>query len=253
MKRLPGSRRRRLAAGLVLAAAVAVGLGAAWAGGLLFTDTARPASFQSAVQRFRASDPRPQALDGVYTYATRGEESLDVLGGARHAYPATTTITVVEVPCGVRLRWDALAGRSTTWTLCTRTPGPSLRALDEVHSFFGRHDRTDYVCAPPTNGNTDSFHCRSRHDVETGQEIGAAPARLDVGGQPVQALRYRTIARVSGTDRGTETTEWWLDAHSGLPVELVVSNRTSRPEPLIGRAHYREDVTLRLVSTTPLR
>ncbi len=253
MKRVAGSRRRRLAAGLVLAAAIATGLGAAWAGGLLFTDTARPASVESALQRFRASDPRPHALDGVYTYATRGEESLDVLGGTRHPYPATTTITVVEVPCGVRLRWDALAGRSTTWTLCTRAPGPKLRALDEVHSFFGRHDSTAYVCAPPANGSTGSFHCRSRHDVQTGEEIGAPPVRIDVGGQPVQTQRYRTVGRVTGTDRGTETTEWWLDSHSGLPVELVVSNRTSRPEPLIGLARYREDVTLRLVSTTPLR
>ena len=69
----------------------------------------------------------------------------------------------------------------------------------------------------------------------------------------MQALHYRTVGRVSGTDRGTETTEWWLAFSGGLPLELVVSNRTSRPEPLIGQAHYREDVTLRLVSTTPLR
>ena len=252
MKRLPESRRRRLAAGLVLAAAAAAGLGAAWAGGLLFTDAARPASVETALQLFRTSNRQPQTLDGVYTYATRGEESLDVLGGTHHLYPATTTITAVEVPCGLRLRWDALAGRSTTWTLCTRTPGANLRVLDEVHSFFGRHDRTLYTCTSPA-GSTTRFHCRSQHDAETGQETAAAPAQLDVGGQSVHALHFRTTARVSGTDRGTETTEWWLDAYSGLPLELVVSNRTSRPEPLIGRAHYREDVTLRLVSTTPLR
>ena len=236
-----------------MAAAIVVALGAAWAGGLLFADSARPASVEAALNLFRASDPRPQTLDGVYTYATRGQESLDVLGGTRHPYPATTTITVVEVPCGVRLRWDALAGRSTTWTLCTRTPGPNLRAIDEVHSFFGRHDRTLYVCTPPATGNTDRFDCRSKHDVQTGREIGAAPARFDVGGQRLQALHYRTTGRVSGADRGTETTEWWLDSQGGLPLELVGSNRTSRLEPLIGRAHYREDVTLRLVSTTPLR
>ena len=253
MKRLPGSRRARLAAGLVLLAALAVGLVAAWAGGLLFADSARPASVETALKLFRASDPRPRTLDGVYTYATRGQESLDVLGGTHHRYPATTTITVVEVPCGIRLRWDALAGRSTTWTLCTRTPGPNLRAIDEVHSFFGRHDRTLYVCVPPADGNTDRFDCRSKQDVQTGREVSAAPARLDVDGQRLKALHYRTTGRVSGADRGTETTEWWLNALGGLPLEVVVSNRTSRPEPLIGRAHYREDVTLRLVSTTPLR
>ena len=252
MKRLPGSRRHRLAAGLVLAAAIAAGLGAAWAGGLLFTDTARPASLQTALQRFRASDRRPRTLDGVYTYATRGGESLDVLGGTRHPYPATTTITVVEVPCGVQLRWDALAGRSTTWTLCSAASSVDLRRLEEVHSFFGSHDRTLYTCASPPGG-TGRFTCRSRRNVETGRTSVVGRAQLDVGGAPVAALRLRTTARVSGGDRGTETVEWWLDARSRLPLELVVTSRTSRPEPLIGRAHYREDATLRLVSATPLR
>jgi hypothetical protein len=251
VKRALGSPRRRLASALALAAAlIGGGLGAAWAAGLLFTDTARPASVESALHRFHAGDPRPRKLDGVYTYATRGGESLDVLGGARHLYPATTTITVVEVPCGVRLRWDALAGRSTTWTLCVDSAGIGLRALDEVHSFFDHHDETLYTCASQ-KGGTGPFHCRSRHDIETGRTSAAGHAQVDVGGEPVRALRLRTTARVSGVDRGTETVEWWLD--DGLPLELVVSSRTSRPEPLIGRARYREDATLRLVSMRPLR
>ena len=141
MRYLPGSRRRRLAAGLVFVAAVAAGLAAAWAGGLLFTDTARRASVESALQLFRASDPRPQPLDGVYTYATRGQESLDVLGGTHHVYPATTTITVVTVPCGMRLRWTR-SGAIDDVDALHAALGPNLRRIDEVHRFFGRHDRT---------------------------------------------------------------------------------------------------------------
>jgi hypothetical protein len=252
VKRALGSRRRRLAAGLALTAVVVgAGLGAAWAGGLLFTDAARPASVENALQRFRADDPHPRPLDGVYTYATRGGESLDVLGGTHHIYPATTTITVVVVPCGVQLRWDALAGRSTTWTLCTDAAGIGLRRLDEVHSFFGHGDRTLYTCTSQTGPA--GFHCRSQHGAETGQASAAGRVQLDVGGKQVRALHVRTTARVSGGDRGTETVEWWLDARSRLPLELVVSSRTSRQEPLIGRASYRENATLRLVSTTPLR
>jgi hypothetical protein len=123
---------------------------------------------------------------------------------------------------------------------CPAPLGRARRPLDDVDAVH-------------TRAGPDRFDCRSKHDVQTGREIGAAPARFDVGGQRLQALHYRTTGRVSGADRGTETTEWWLDSQGGLPLELVVSNRTSRLEPLIGRAHYREDVTLRLVSTTPLR
>ena len=60
-------------------------------------------------------------------------------------------------------------------------------------------------------------------------------------------------ARVGGGASGTETVEWWLQPGTGLPLELTVTGRTSRPEPLVGEAHYREDATLRLVSTTPQR
>jgi hypothetical protein len=229
-----------------------VALGAAWASGLLFTDSARPAAAGSALERFRASDPHPGALDGVYTYRTRGGESLDVLGGRRHRYPETTTITVVGVPCGVRLRWDALDGRSTTWTLCTRSGSVGLRGLDEIHTFFGRTDRTLYTCTPQTGGES-RFRCRSQRGTETGQESVAGYAALEVGGVRVRALRVRMIARVSGGDRGTETVDWWLEPSRALPIELVVSSRTSRAEPLLGRAHYSEDAVLRLVSLAPQR
>ena len=60
-------------------------------------------------------------------------------------------------------------------------------------------------------------------------------------------------ADVSGASSGIETVDWWLDPRTALPLELAVSSRTSRAEPLVGRAHYREDATLRLVSTTPQR
>ena len=243
--------RRWLAAGLALVAAiVAVVLGSAWALGLLFTDAARPAAAGRVVGSFRAGDPHPQAVDGVYAYRTSGGESIDVLGGKRHRYPATTTITVVTIPCGVRLRWDALAGRSTTWTLCMRSGKVDLRGLDQVHTFFGQTDRTRYTCAPAAEG---SFRCRTPHGAEAGRESVAGRVFVTVGGVRLQALRVHMNADVSGASSGTETVDWWLDPRTALPLELAVSSRTSRAEPLVGRAHYREDATLRLVSTTPRR
>jgi hypothetical protein len=253
VKRLRRSGRRRSAVGLLFAAAaIAAVLGAAWASGLLLSDAARPASAGSALERFRGSDPHPGPVDGVYTYRTRGGESLDVLGGRRHRYPDTTTITVVEIPPCVRLRWDALAGRSTTWTLCTGSRSVALRRLDEVHSFFGQTDRTLYACTPQSGGSG-RFHCRSRHGVETGQESVAGVVGLDVGGVRVRAIRVRMTARVNGGNRGVETVDWWLVPREALPLELVVSSRTSRSEPLIGQAHYQEDAVLRLLSLTPKR
>jgi hypothetical protein len=244
-----GPRRGLLLTGTVVAGAAAL-LGAAWVSGLLFADTARPAAAGSALERFRATDPRPRGIDGVYAYRTSGSESLDVLGGVTHRYPAVTTITVVETSCGVRLRWDALAGRSTTWTLCTRSGGVELRGLDEVHRFFGHTDRTRYACA---KGGGEGLSCRGANGTETGQESVVGQAGVEVGGVRVRALHVRMTARVAGGSSGTETTEWWLQPGTGLPLKLVVSSRTSRPEPVVGQAHYRENATLRLVSTAPQR
>ena len=110
-------------------------------GGFLLHDTARPASIRAAVQNFRAGGAGGGKLDGVYLYATKGGESIDALGGAHHRYPATTSITAVGAPCGLKLRWDALQGRSTTWTLCTTRAGVELGTEEVVHTFFGEPDR----------------------------------------------------------------------------------------------------------------
>ena len=134
--------------GLVVALAVVVGVvAAAISGGLILNDTARPASVADAVDRFQTGGAGGGKLDGVYLYATKGGESVDALGGAHHRYPATTTITAMGAPCGVKLRWDALQGRSTTWTLCSTKAGVELGTEEVVHTFFGQADDTTYACA----------------------------------------------------------------------------------------------------------
>ena len=117
-------------------------VGAAIAGGLFFADTAKPASIEDAVQRFQAGGARTAKLDGVYLYATTGGESIDALGDVHHRYPATTSITARGAQCGVRLRWDALQGRSATWTLCSTRAGVDLGTEEVVHTFFGQGDDT---------------------------------------------------------------------------------------------------------------
>jgi hypothetical protein len=75
---------------------------------------------------------------------------------------------------------------------------------------------------------------------------------IAVAGTRLRAVHVRTAGRVSGGDEGTETTDWWLDERSGLPLRIGLSSRTSR-SILIGEVHYREDADLRLRSIKPLR
>ena len=235
----------------VAAAVVVVALAAVLAFFVFFADSARPVPTGSALARFRAADSHPRGIDGVYTYRTVGGESIDALGGAHHRYPARTTISVVEVSCGLQLRWDVLAGRRTTWTLCRESGRVSLQRLDHVHAFFGHGDHTVYVCSPPAAGG--AFGCRSARGTVAGTETVVGPAAVEVGGVSVPAVHARISGSVGGDSHGTETFDWWLARATGLPLRLVLASRTSRKEPLVGDTHYREDATLQLVSTTPQR
>jgi hypothetical protein len=244
---------RRLAVGIVIGVVVIVGAGAAAiARGLIFHDTAKPASIEDAVHRFQTSGGGRSKLAGVYLYATSGGESIDALGGANHRYPATTSVTAVGTRCGVRLRWDALVGRTATWTLCATPAGVELSTWEVVHTFFGRSDRTTYTCAVPLLLRAGSFHCRSARGGQSGRVTVVGREEVVVAGKAVSTLHVRTVARVTGGDHGTETADWWLGTQSGLPVRLLLSSRTSRPL-FLGRVHYKEDVDLRLRSTIPKR
>jgi hypothetical protein len=238
-----------LAVGLVIAAAAA-GLGGAVAGGLLLHDSSRPASVTAALLSFRREDPVPARDEGVYVYDTTGGESLDVLGGAAHHYPAATTIALTRTGCGVSLRWQALSERSTTWVLCRSGSGIVERSSVEVHDFFGKADRTSYRC---TSGVHGAFACISQQGRERGFASDAGHETIAVGGARVDTVHIRTAARISGSDRGSETVDWWLAAGTPAPVRIVFSSRTSRKEPIIGDAHYRERAELRLESLQPLR
>ena len=236
---------------------VAGGIAVAIASGLLVNDKATPLSIQDVLERFHEGERGSGELDGVYLYATRGEESVDALGGAEHRYPKATTITLVTVPCGVRLLWQPFKERSVTWRLCATGSGIELAEWEVAHEFFGQGDRTGYTCTEsvlvPADDTNDSFlRCRSEHGEQEGETRVLGVEGVAVGTARLAAVHVRTMGRVTGGDSGTETTEWWLDERSGLPLRIVLSNRTSR-STLVGRVHYRENTELRLRSTTPLR
>jgi hypothetical protein len=254
-------RRRRLIIGLViLVPLIAAGaIAAAIAGGWILNDTATPTSIQDVLERFHEGEPGTGEVDGVYLYATRGDESIDALGGAHHRYPRMSSITVLTEPCGMRLLWEPLEERSATWTLCATPRGIELSGWEVVHEFFGQGDSTTYTCtesvlvpAEQTPGATSAFRCRSESGRQTGKTRLIGVEEVTVAGVRLRAVHVRTVGHVSGGDEGTERTDWWLDERSGLPLKIGLSSRTSR-SILIGEVHYREDAELRLLSTTPLR
>lgn len=241
---------RRVVLGFVIALVlVGGGLGVAVAGGWLLHDSAKPASVSGEVARLRSSG----ANGAVYVYATRGSESINAFVRARHVYPPRTAMTIVPASCGHRLTWAALEGRRTTWLLCRTARGLELRTETEVHRFFGQSDRTTYACAGVLlAAEAATYRCRSKHGRESGEIHAIGREQVSVAGHSLPALHVRTVGKVAGGDSGTETTDWWLQPGTGLPLRLAFASQTSRPLK-VGRARYRERADLRLVSTSPRR
>jgi hypothetical protein len=257
MKRVRRPSRRKTI-GLTLFGVVLL-IAAAWAGGFFLHDSSQAAPISQALHRFRASEHGSGGLNGVYLYATKGSESVNALGGATHIYPAKTSITAIEVPCGIQLRWAALEKRSTTWTFCSTAAGTELRTSDERHAFFGQSDHALYVCSgrllipqKPVAGATKPFTCRSNRNLEVGEARVIGRATIDVDGRRLPAIRVSTDLTIRSRDSGSETIEWWLDTATALPLRIELRSRTSR-KMWVGRVRYHEDLSLRLLSLTPMR
>jgi hypothetical protein len=227
-------------------------------------DVAEPATIAAAIAAFREQEAagavdRSPIQPGVYVYATDGFERTDALGGVTHTYPARSTLTVTPHPCGVRLLWDVLRGRSTTWIACVGGKGWLERTRDERHTFFGIEDRRAYGCgvtpfrpAGDTPGATFPVACTTGSATERGQGRVLACESVEVGGSDVECTRVRTQTTFAGDTRGTATYDFWLARDTGLPLRVEMRSRTTNGSP-IGDVHYEEDVTLVLTSSTPRR
>jgi hypothetical protein len=257
------ARRRVLAVVVVAAGALALAGVGTWYFAL--RDVAEPASVEEAVTTFReetetgpaAPSPVPE---GVYVYETDGFERTDALTGVTHRYPARSTITVTADACGVRMRWDVLEGRSTTWVFCVE-PGGSWETAsqDERHTFFGRTERTTYECVD-TPFRPAGDVARAAFDVScstgSAEERGAVRVvgreRLSVGPRPIETVHLRKTTTFTGEIRGTATHDVWLARATGVPVRIVMASETTN-DSAVGDVHYDEAVSLRLHSLVPRR
>ncbi len=253
------SRTWLVAGAAAVVGVVAAGLFAGW--WFLLRDVAEPATVSDAVSAYRqqGGGATPSIPGGVYVYATDGLERTDALGGVTHRYPTTSTITVSSAPCGLRLRWDVLEGRSTTWTVCAGSDDWAERSRLERHTFFGVTDVTTYACADtpfrPAGdrpGAVFSVSCATGKARERGTGRVVGRGSTVVGRVRVPTVHVQTSTAFSGDTTGAATYDFWLGRETGLPVRITMVSETTSGS-LIGDVHYRERVSLQLTSLTPER
>ena len=254
---------------VVSAAALVLAGGAV--GYLLLSDTTSPVDVGEAVDRYRQErSPGPRATpttartraglpaEGVYVYATEGEERIDILGGSTHRYPGQTTVTIRHTGCGVEQRWAPLGERWDEEEICQSDEGRERRALRTHHEFFGIADDQDFRCEAgyvlfpdrAVEGDRWSTSCRSGDTELTGAaEVVGLEVRA-VGGVDVETVHVRVTEQAGGSSTGPSSDDYWWRTADGLLIERSSTVDTRSDSP-VGTAHYTERFSLRLVSITP--
>lgn len=206
--------------------------------------------------------PGRQPAPGVYVYDTTGWEETDALGGARHEYPTTSTITIRATGCGVVARWDVLEERSDEYERCpARDGGEHLAGFTSRHAFYGRSDERNFRCDPGSvyrpppaapAGTTWTYRCRSDTTVTASTVTLLAYEIATVGGTSVNAVHLRERGEPAGDTTGTMQREVWLSVSDGVLLREWVRMESHTSQGAI-KASYREQYELRLRSLEPSR
>lgn len=256
---------------VLIGVALVLVVGAAGVIYLMVSDSTTPVDVGEAVGRYReevgtddSSTTRAaaegQALPGagVYLYATEGQDSIDVLGGTTHTYPAETTLTITHTACGLRQRWQPLQERWDDEEVCVSDAGRERRTLDTHHEFFSMSDDQTFACDPgyvllpahPEPGTTWTTSCQSGDTVLTGRGEVVGVETRQVAGESVDTVHVRIEEEASGANTGPSSDDYWFRTSDGLLIERVSTVDTQSDSP-VGTATYTERFTLRLTSLEP--
>lgn len=202
----------------------------------------------------------PFPAEGVYVYDTTGFESVDVLGGARHDYPAQTSIVHRREGCGATETWQPFEDRRDVRQLCAEPGRHRLDFFDATRSFFGRTDTRRLECDEGASAFVAGAKPGDVYEFRCTQEGADAANRLEilgtetvvVGGQAVEAVHSRATSTVTGGASGSSDIESWVHPDTGLTLKRISVLDGSEPGPG-GTAHYHEEYTLVLRSLEPRR
>lgn len=202
-----------------------------------------------------AAPPVVLPVPGVYTYATSGSDGVDALGGARHQYPATSTMTVTPSGCGVAQRWVAAVERWDEWTVCGAPDGVSFVHFTGFHRFFGGDSVDDYVCTGEPRpvrapaGTTWTVTCVASDETTVHQGTVVGSEHLLVAGKSVPTLHV-TDVQDDGDPADHQVTDTWYEEGTDLVVRRISRINTSSSSP-VGVVHYDEAYQIDLQSLTP--
>lgn len=205
---------------------------------------------------------------GVYLYTGEGTDQLDL--------PPLSQAQGPQMPASVSHRddgcWTFRIDFSTnhwqTWIHCpddgdlVEEGGESYQRWDlGVASFDSTSTFTcsDSIAVKADQEPGDSWTqtCSGTSTGAEGEAISSGPVTfvgredLAIGGETVTALHYRRERVMSGAQHGTETTEIWLAADTGLPLRNIRTMEATT-STVIGDVRYSETGRFEATSVSPV-
>jgi hypothetical protein len=209
---------------------------------------------------------RPE--QGVYAYEGSGADRLDKPPKEQTQGPQIPgTVTHREDGCWT-LRMDYSSNHWQTWVYCPRPDGGLDEKGGETYQrwdfgAFAFDSLSTFTCSDAVTirgdqepGDTWEQTCSGTSSSTDGEAVSSGPytfvgaETLAVGGEEVPALRYRRERTMSGAQRGTERSEVWFAAETGMPLRNERSI-TASTDTVIGEVTYTEQAEFRLTSLTP--
>lgn len=255
-------------AGIMAVALVGVGLF------LTFRDNARPVDIEEAKQR-AASSTAPQESPatrrpepGVYRYEGSGTESLSVPPLSQDQGPTMPgTVELGDDGCWT-FRIDYSTNHWQTWYHCPEgddlVEGGGQSWQRWMIGATALTNLSDFTCDEgamlvpmnPSPGDEWTARCTGTNEAVEGEAVSEGTYRfvgeedVAVGDTTVSTFRFERDRTMSGAQVGTEHSEVWFAADTGLPVrnERSIEARTDTP---IGASTYTETGEFHLVSIDP--
>jgi hypothetical protein len=255
-------QQHRLLTVIVLALViVSTAGGTAWA--LVFRTVSSPVGLREALRIYRREQtakvleslrtrlPAP----GVYSYRTSGDEGLSIMGVER-TFPSSTSMVVTQGSCAV-VSWVPIEQHSETTDVCDAPAGAlTVPKLVTNESIAGTTTTSTIDCPatayllPPNaqRGQRWSATCALASPTEkvalNGVVVG--PTTVDVGGRAVRVEHTRVTLTFDGGEQGTNPTDFWVVASSGLVVQQKESVAMTS-----GGVRYHETMKATLTGLTP--
>ena len=228
-------------------------------------ETARPTG---STQPEAVSTLRPE--QGVYLYEGSGTDRLDTPPLSQAQGPQMPATVAHRADGCWTFKIDFSTNHWQSWIYCPTPDGGLIEeggesyqrwelgaiSFDSTSSF----ECTDAVVVSVDQRPGDVWEqsCSGTSTGVEGQATSAGPftfveeGDVEIGGTPVRALHYRRERTMTGAQRGTERSDVWMSAATGLPLRNT-RTITATTSTLVGEVRYTEDGTFEATSSVPAR